>query len=384
MSGKAPSSTSNRPSSRVARAEQGGGDSGDEIRARAVVCELHARAEDRRDERGRRRLPVRRRDDRRARGKPRSERRERTGVDRGQDLARQRRASAAAGEARQPARGAGERDFQGQAHSAASLVRRRHRRLPPLRISLCSCRCAGLCKRFMSLYAVCRPDAAQTPLPRDHQHRPGRARRLPGGDPPSLLGRGHPRAAARVRRAAGALADDEGVRRRPGDDGAPADGDRALRQLEQGEAGGRAGAAPLRDAGGAPRAAAGAGATARARADGEGRRREPGLDAVEVALLAHVRLADERAQGGRLRRAGGGGAAGARDRAGRGDGAAPRAAAEVHRLGGGAQGRRVAAHRVAGLPHVRRAPRRVVDVPVPRPRAPQEEGVDGRAGRRVG
>ena len=81
-------------------------------------------------------------------------------------------------------------------------------------------------------FALCclrRPDAAQTPLPRDHQHRPGRARRLPGGNSPSILGRGHPRAAARVRRAARALADDEGVRRRPRDDGAPADGDRALR-----------------------------------------------------------------------------------------------------------------------------------------------------------
>ena len=71
-------------------------------------------------------------------------------------------------------------------------------------------------------------------------------------------------------------------------------------------------------------------------ADREGRRRESRLAAVQVALLAHVRLADERAPGGRVRRAGGGGAAGAGDRAGRADGAAARVAAEVQRLGGGA------------------------------------------------
>ena len=56
-------------------------------------------------------------------------------------------------------------------------------------------------------------------------------------------------------------------------------------------------------------------------------------------------------------------------------------AAEVHRLGGGAQGRRVPADRVAGLPDVRRPPRRVVDVPVPRARAPARGGRRGGAGR---
>ena len=55
-------------------------------------------------------------------------------------------------------------------------------------------------------FALCclRTNAAQTPLPRDHQHRPGRARRLSGGNSPSILGRGHPRAAARVRERLGA------------------------------------------------------------------------------------------------------------------------------------------------------------------------------------
>ena len=79
-------------------------------------------------------------------------------------------------------------------------------------------------------------------------------------------------------------------------------------------------------------------------------------------------LAD-RAARGRLRRAGGGGAARARGRAGRGARAPARTPAEVRRLGGGAAGGPGAAHRVAGLPDVRGAPRRVVDVPVPRPRA---------------
>ena len=62
----------------------------------------------------------------------------------------------------------------------------------------------------------------------------------------------------------------------------------------------------------------------------------PRLDAVEVALLAHVRLAHDGAARGRLRRAGGGGAARAGRHAGRGAGARARAAAEVHRLGRGA------------------------------------------------
>ena len=91
-------------------------------------------------------------------------------------------------------------------------------------------------------------------------------------------------------------------------------------------------------------------------------RREPGLDALEVALLAHVRLAHERAARGGLRRA-----RWARS-------ASTRAieqgvylrnpqwpAAEVRRLGGGAAVGSEHAHRVAGLPHVRGAAGRLVD-----------------------
>src|SRR5581483_4633969 len=47
----------------------------------------------------------------------------------------------------------------------------------------------------------------------------------------------------------------------------------------------------------------------------------------------------------------------------------PRPPAEVRRLSGGAEGGRLTAHRVAGLPSARREARCVVDVPVPRPRA---------------
>ena len=54
---------------------------------------------------------------------------------------------------------------------------------------------------------------------------------------------------------------------------------------------------------------------------------------------------------------------------------------EVRRLGGSAQAGRVVSDRVAGLPDVRGAPRRLVDVPVPRPAAPDRAGRDGR-GRR--
>ena len=76
------------------------------------------------------------------------------------------------------------------------------------------------------------------------------------------------------------------------------------------------------------------------------------------------------------------GAARARGRPGRAAGADARPAAEVRRLGRGAQAPTVAADRVAGLPHVRRPARRVVDVPVPGPRAPARGG--RRASRRTG
>ena len=100
-----------------------------------------------------------------------------------------------------------------------------------------------------------------------------------------------------------------------------------------------------------------------------GPRRAPRVDAVEVALLAHVRLAQERASRGRLRHAGGGGAAGAGDRAGSRAGPQARTAAEVRRLEGCTAERLRADERVAGLPDARAWGRGLGDVPVPRPRA---------------
>ena len=122
----------------------------------------------------------------------------------------------------------------------------------------------------------------------------------------------------------------------PRDHGAPADGDRALPVVEPRQAPGRPGAAPVRHARGAAAAAARPGRRAGPRAHRQGHRGAQGLDAVEVALLAHLRVAQQRAQGGRVRRAGGGGAAGARDRPGRRPGRPRRAAAQVRGLGAGA------------------------------------------------
>src|SRR5207247_2487059 len=123
----------------------------------------------------------------------------------------------------------------------------------------------------------------------------------------------------RLGEAPGSLADDARVRRGSGELGPPTDRDRTLRQLERGQAQGRPRAAPVRDEGGAARAAARARSRARAHPHGAGHRGAPRSDALEVALLAHVRLARECAARGRVRRAGGGGEAGAGARtAGRG------------------------------------------------------------------
>src|SRR5215475_10274906 len=108
-----------------------------------------------------------------------------------------------------------------------------------------------------------------------------------------------------MRGAARPFADHARVRGRQADHRSPADGDRALRQLEPGQEEGRARASALRDPGGAARPVAGARpgvgpGTNRAR-----HRRATGQTALEVPLLAHLRLTHERAAGGRLRRAGG-------------------------------------------------------------------------------
>src|SRR5205823_14537281 len=140
------------------------------------------------------------------------------------------------------------------------------------------------------------------------------------------------------RGAAEALAEDARVRRRSADDSAPTDGDRALRQLERGQASGRARTAKVRDAPGARAAATRAWRGARAHPNGERPRRAPRVDAVQVALLAHVRLALDCAARGGVRRAGGGGTLRARRRAGCEARAPAAAAAEVRGLGGGAEG----------------------------------------------
>ena len=113
-------------------------------------------------------------------------------------------------------------------------------------------------------------------------------------------------------------------------------------------------------------------------ADGARHRRAQGRDPLEVAPLAHVRLAGAGAAGGGIRRAGGGGAAGAGGRAGRHAGANARPAAEDGRLGRRPACRRVAADRVAGLPDDRR-PACLGRVPVPRPRAAARGGRRRRA-----
>ena len=215
----------------------------------------------------------------------------------------------------------------------------------------------------------------------DRRYRSGASRRVPRGHPQALQRRADPDGAARQRRAPRPLAHDARVRRRPGDDRASADRDRALRLVERRQAPRGARAAALRDARGAARPPARAGRGARAHADGARSRVPPRLDALQVALLAHVRLAHDRAARGRLRRAGGRGAPGARDRAGRLPGRPQRPPAEVRRLGRGAPLGSGHAHRVAGLPHVRGAPRGLVDVPVPGARAAREPGRRGRARR---
>ena len=140
---------------------------------------------------------------------------------------------------------------------------------------------------------------------------------VPGRAAPSVLRRAAARRAPCVGDPPRPLADDEGVRRRSRGGSAPADGDRALRDLECRQARGRAPAAALRDARGAARRPACARRRARTDTDG-GRDQAPArLDAVGVALLAHVRVAGGGAARGRLRRHAGRGAARARDLAGR-------------------------------------------------------------------
>ena len=163
-----------------------------------------------------------------------------------------------------------------------------------------------------------RGDEAQDGLPGDREHRPGAARAVPGGDAQALLRRADPCRAERVREAPRQVADDARVRGRSRDDGPPADGDRALRLVERRQAPGRPRAAPVRDAARS--------CSTLLRDLGEELGRMPtakdiearqGRDAVQDALLAHLRVAQQRAQGGRLRRRRRRGAPRARHRPGR-------------------------------------------------------------------
>jgi len=82
-----------------ARSEERGGDSGDEVRPGVVVCDTHPRTQDLGDHRGRRRLPVGRRDEHRPLCQASCEQVDRAGIELPEQLSGQRRAAAAAGEA---------------------------------------------------------------------------------------------------------------------------------------------------------------------------------------------------------------------------------------------------------------------------------------------
>ena len=112
-----------------------------------------------------------------------------------------------------------------------------------------------------------------------------------------------------------------------------------------------------------------------------------GRDGLEVAHLAHVRLARGRAQGSGLRRAGRRGAARARDRRRRAARPRARPSSEDGRVEGRPPTRCDVAVRMAGLPPGGREPGRVVGVPVPRERAAcarkeSRSGPDGTCPRR--
>src|SRR4029078_1669386 len=149
--------------------------------------------------------------------------------------------------------------------------------------------------------------------------------------------------------------DDEGVFPRPRGETAPADPRDSLRKLEprQAESGPRR--AALRDPGGAPQAAPGAGA--RVWGAPHGRRSPPsaGLDALEVALLADLRLVPLRPSGRRLRRSPRQGALGPRGAGGRAARATAGAGLELRRLGEGTRARSAVAERMADLPALRGA-----------------------------
>jgi hypothetical protein len=97
---------------RVARGEEGGGDPRDEVGTGAVPGEP-APAQDLRHHRRRRRLAVRGGDEGGAVGQPRGQRVDRAWIELPEQLARDRRAPARAGEAREPRRSAGGEGLDG-------------------------------------------------------------------------------------------------------------------------------------------------------------------------------------------------------------------------------------------------------------------------------
>ncbi len=104
---------------RVSRGEEGRGDAGDEVRARAVVREPEARAQDLGRHRRGGRLPVRRRHDRGAGGQPGGEAVDRSGVELREQLAGHGRAAAGARQPRESRDGARRDDLRGEGDGGA-------------------------------------------------------------------------------------------------------------------------------------------------------------------------------------------------------------------------------------------------------------------------
>ena len=206
---------------------------------------------------------------------------------------------------------------------------------------------------------------------------------VPGGDPAALHRRAAPRGAPCLGAAARPVADDEGVRRRPGAEGASTDGDRALRHVERREARRRA---RCRD--GSRRARS---CSTVLRCLGEELGRTPTAHEISkqrrgampsTSLYWHTfgslaRRSARRASTSRSARSGSN-ARSTRAPSSRG------ALGRLPRFGDWARGaarRRLAPDRVAGLPAVRGPTRRLGDVPVPGARAARRRGRAG-AGRR--
>ena len=208
------------------------------------------------------------------------------------------------------------------------------------------------------LYHLCMPRNAGSRSP-CRRIDPARSRRVPGRDPQALLGRADPRASCSA--CAERLGRSPTMREFAADPETTVHPQTVIEHFGSWNAAkrdGRARPAAVRDARRARPAAARARRGARPPADRARPRRAPRLDAVEVALLAHVRLAHERAPRGRAStsRWGRSGSSARSSRAPRSRGSS--AGCRSSPTGREARGAgRDAAHRVAGLPDVRRATR---------------------------